>query len=243
VKRHWNQFIKKIEQVVKECDREGCTAPFFRGQSNSSWSLKPGLGRRKYPSDLENWIYYDFITYGGHLLPPERTPWDVLFLMQHHGLPTRLLDWTESFAAALYFAIRGTVKEPTIWVLNPYELNKKFHQGEVLINPAMDLKFDYFDYFLNESKGQKFAPKVLAIQPTWSYARTSAQSSGFTLHRQLTKGLEEIAPEAISKVSLANDGIEEAYRFLRLAGVNEFSLFPDLDGLAGYLKKMHIDRT
>ena len=46
-----------------------------------------------------------------------------LFLAQHVGLPTRLLDWTEGLFVALYFALLE--KEPTIWMLDPIELNRR----------------------------------------------------------------------------------------------------------------------
>ena len=57
----------------------------------------------------------------------------------------------------------------------------------------------------------------------------------FTLHGSLDLPLERFSPEALTKITIPYPLIQEASLYLRLACINEFSVFPDLDGLARYL--------
>jgi FRG domain-containing protein len=84
----------------------------FRGLPRSFPDLKTGVQRLDV---LGKWTLNDlkhrerrlietFSVYAGEHLPRDTTDWDVLFLGQHHRLPTRLLDWTASPYVALFFA-------------------------------------------------------------------------------------------------------------------------------------------
>ena len=198
----------------------------------------PSIGREKRNPSLENRLYYSFSCYGGPLLPQSHDSWDVLFLMQHHGLPTRLLDWTETFSIALYFALKDAADEAAVWILNPYALNQRSKHGFVIKHPRSDYEFSYWDYFIFE--GEKFPQPVAAISAPRITGRITAQTSVFTLHRDLKKGLERIAPRCLDKVVIPRDAFDEATCFLKLAGVTEFSLFPDLDGLARHLHRTQV---
>src|SRR5205823_1919387 len=116
---------------------------WFGGQSNSRWCDNSSLHRYIndcfdiLPLDDEaekselvrltyQSLYRKFKARAWRFLElPERSPWGIVFAMQHWGLPTNLLDWTESFACALYFAQQGRSPEcdAALYLLNPEGLN------------------------------------------------------------------------------------------------------------------------
>jgi hypothetical protein len=85
----------------------------FRGQGDADWGLVPSMYRGMDSLDLTGWeswisdrerdIFREFSDRSRRLWQGG-TPWDKLVMAQHHGTPTRLLDWTPNAQAALFFA-------------------------------------------------------------------------------------------------------------------------------------------
>jgi hypothetical protein len=109
----WDAFAEFMQQV--EAEKNGLELRshqecFFRGLRDSGFSLLPSLYRNCDRSwdhywQLERRLFFEFRTRARQLYDVENSGWDVLFHMQHHGVPTRLLDWTTVFGVALYFAL------------------------------------------------------------------------------------------------------------------------------------------
>ena len=83
---------------------------WFRGHAVKDWKLIPSLARNLDNLPKETEIIKRFIQLAVPHMTEEtpRDDWGWIFLMQHHRVPTRLLDWTESPLTALWFAVNST---------------------------------------------------------------------------------------------------------------------------------------
>lgn len=238
----WDLFYNKI---IEEIDRlqndkvSGCADPFFRGLSNNSNKLLPTLFRNMnepinlhHLRNLEMTVFNTFESNSAmfHSNYP-RESWETLYEMRHHNIPTRLLDWTGNFAIALYFALRNCNESntPCVWILNPVTLNEKSVNRARILCMEPGSAFDYKKMFITDNTG---FVNPIAIYPVKSHPRLLAQNSYFTVHGTNLKPLDEIyGNDVLKRYDIPRDIISEAKKFLKLSNMNEFSLFPDLDGL------------
>jgi hypothetical protein len=237
----WQDFLESINRRLQELKDANCPDPYFRGHAESSWLLEPGLSRQRrlnprFNENKEARLYWSFRMRGSHLIPPNASEWTTLYYMQHFGLPTRLLDWTTSFSTALFFALGKNAKSPCIWILNPYELNFCTRGSRTVSNMNVSFKMDYVS-FLNLPEKPKGA---IAADGDSSISRIHSQDGAFTIHGDLDTSLEVACPKAVSCHVLPPSAIREAKNFLELAGTNEFSIYPDLAGLARFINQKEL---
>src|SRR6476659_9732838 len=111
----------------------------YRGDADARWPLMTSLDKLGGPerphskADLEEHILRNFIRYSSpHLAHPPENEWEVLVIAQHHGLPTRLLDWTYSPLVAAHFATLTSERglDRVIWRLDWKQVHRRFNLPE-----------------------------------------------------------------------------------------------------------------
>lgn len=224
---------------------------FFRGHAQLDYKLVPSLYRRgdRGPEQywkLERRMFFEFRTRARELYEAD-SDWDVLFHMQHHGVPTRLLDWTSVFGVALYFALndRNCMSHtPCVWVLNPYGLNQATWGLARLFSPrylardeAINRTYDYGELLLGTHPIKWDLP--LAIYSQQRSERMFVQSGWFTIHGGDSRCFEDMFAgrpgglgSILRRVDISDVAIPAARQFLAAAGIGPRQLFPDLDGLS-----------
>jgi len=234
-----------LEAEHTQKDDGGDAHIWFRGNANKDWDLTPKIFRthNEIGVEDEDELYGEFLRRGCSLAPSLTAGWHSYFLMQHHGIPTRLLDWTDSALVALYFALKNCKTDAAVWAVNPLWLNGNTVNRYALVEPSTDRVAAAFmvpevHAILTGGKEASAASPLLciAVRPPWVSARMVAQRSLFTLH-----GPENIPIETyrfvrkespLCRIVIPLRNREDVMVGLRACGVTETTIYPDLDGLA-----------
>ncbi|HAV1401786.1 TPA: FRG domain-containing protein [Vibrio parahaemolyticus] len=234
-----DELFDAVEGVASEFSMS-TSELLFRGHSSIDYKLLPTLHRAGKISS-ERSIFYSYKSHATSLNGGIKTNWDTILDMQHYGLPTRLLDWTNSLGTALYFALKGDPASPCIWLLDPYTLNEISTSYPVLYDTSSlpDLGGDQDLNIGQIMAGNCSIEKPYAIRPPHGNSRISAQRGFFTVHTNSPEPIEKLCPEAVRRIDINPDDIARFKRQLKYLSIDEFAMFPDRDGLAAYLKSAH----
>lgn len=169
---------------------------------------------------------------------------DWIFLMQHYGVPTRLLDWTENPLVATYFAVadRANQADAAVWMLHPNKLNTHAHindKDEADYIPAFD--DDEVQGYSTErvriDKRMNLLP--IATIATRNNPRIQAQLGTFTIHHNEIKPIEEVGDgKHCEKIIIPHDSKDQIRRELSILGVNRLTLFPEMASISETLREL-----
>jgi hypothetical protein len=236
-------------------------AGVYRGAANGEGRLYTSLDRlgglepAHSNRELESHILRNYIRYARpHLGRGPVDDWEHLVSAQHHGVPTRLLDWTYSPLVAAYFATRPTRLEDdyprAVWRLDWRRMHRKFEQPELsllmsdlaaLNGDGDDGHFTPWDLFERDPAAPPFAA---LLEPPSLDARIVAQAAVFTLTSDTTRPFDAFLEQhgltdVLTRYVIEAADVARIRDQLDLVGVDERRLFPDLDGVAAALRRYY----
>lgn len=226
---------------------------WFRGVNKHNHGLTPTIARSKKSKseadidDLEKKISSNFLQRSPPFVDKDLNgAWKIMFYMQHYGIPTRLLDWSESPFVSLYFALanaernkRGKViDDVALWMCDPIQWNRTSlshisFQGEILDEASDELKAYSPDLNLEQK-----ATQPIMIYGTHNSPRIVAQRGVFALFGKSMKGMEAVFTEGdypancLTKFVISSDHVDGLIESLFQKGFSESTIFPDLMGLS-----------
>lgn len=212
------QFHKVFEASKITPKKDGGNVHFlevpmiYRGMKDVRWELKPSVGRLyNYTLNLERHMLDLFKTGARPYLNFEpKNEWEWISIAQHHGLPTRLLDWTKNPLVATYFAVEEhTEIDSVVYVLPAPNIIPIQH-------------FEPLDYYGDQ----------LVFLPEHLTRRIIAQQGQFTIHKSPNTSFNGW----FRKIIIPSKIRQKIRHILSNYGINRASLFPDLDGLASHIK-------
>lgn len=237
-----NEYIAEVHRLTDPWYKPRGMNPWFRGQTDGFHPPRPGVFRKPYKEhDLTTFFIQRAAAFTSDPLPRSLAQW--LSLMQHVGLPTRLLDWTDSPLAGLHFALHPAQDlDAAVWLLNPIELNKLSGIANLPASDTDPVEESYKAAFGGRPANPKRHP--IAVSPTYVHARMSAQRSYFTIHgadqRSFQQQFENDAfahSGNLVKMVIRKDRRKALVEELFFLGFRETNIYPDLQGLATELKE------
>jgi hypothetical protein len=240
------QLLESLSTLAEKISTDDVV--WFRGHASSSFKLLPSIARDSKALERESLLAKRFKqnAYPFRNLPPQ-SEWEWLFLMQHFGVPTRLLDWTESPLVALYFVVNDNdpiydKNDGHLWALLPARFNFEIPR----VRPAVSVDIPSFgiDGVLDDYRPDQIALEAMSNKlPVAAIAqrqneRIMAQLGVFTImHRDATP-LEILADAFLARFTIPAAAKPRFRSELSSLRITRLTLFPELASVAAVTKEI-----
>lgn len=227
----------------------------FRGQGDATWDLKTSIERchffgknyrveKDFVKDFQRGAYTQT-----SLLPAPDDMMSWLALMQHHGAPTRLLDFTHSPYIASYFALENAVSDAAVWAIHSLYLKEDLAtKSPGSFQYRGDEMYDLSDAAFNQIFEENKLSCVFPVKPSVTTKRYMAQQAIFVslgntetsfMDQLISYSWPEYLAKHIVKIVLPITIRDEALYDLSRMNVNRAVLFPDIDGFSTHLRNLY----
>jgi FRG domain len=247
-----------IEQIFSLCASKEDRKIWYRGHSDASYELIPSIGRpQKYADrsfdNLSERSEIDLLHRFRRRVYPivgrAMTAGEAIFLARHHGLPTRLLDWTANALFALYFAcFEKYDRDGKVWAMLPREETRYFDPFDLADQKTETQLFEYRSG--NHIRSADPSDAIKIVHPFYNSPRLLAQDGAFTMHSDPRRPIESyrgfqfvkdnLDIDSLYSWLLPTDSKAEVVRQLSGLGITHRTVFPDLDGIAKSLVETEI---
>ena len=266
-------YIKAVEDITKlltnyrydDSIKRYRSYYLYRGLSDSSYSLQTSLQRncKGKKKEIETSLLRNFVKYA--LAENERladSKWYQLSIGQHHGLPTRMLDWTYSPLMALHFSVSEQSfkdfpeHDSVVWGIEIEEMNSllpqrykdKLNQEKAffftidMLNEVTKTLEDYDKDMSNikDPVSGKTHSAMVLLEPPSIDQRIINQYSDFSIIPDCMDNIEEFLEQNTKKTKkfIIDKSVRWEIRdLLDTLNINERIVYPGLDGLAAWLKR------
>lgn len=248
IEEHNFSSLKDFSAFV--ADRVSQKKPcWFRGvQDASKHSLMPSLFRHKVArtadqiKDLES----DLMEAFRYRAPPFQTtlpiePIELLFFMQHHGVPTRLLDWSENPFVSLFFALERALWESddapdaAVWMIDPILLNSTALQNNEGSDKILAASDDLLNAYRPDGRKRTSGKMPVAMWGVHNSSRIVAQRGVFLLFGSNIVAMndDQTLSDAniMTKITIPKNAKRDVAEALFNMGFTDSVIYPDLDGL------------
>lgn len=218
-------IINSFQDLITLFEKFNDNSSFiFRGQSDADWNLLPKAGRnesiRKAKYGLsDKRLFRSWKRYATNYVSTQLSnDWEWYSMAQHHGLATRLLDWTKNPMVAAFFAV-----------------NENIEKDAAIFTFRIDQTIDVTDYE-SPFDVQEFS----VYYPSGVSTRIIIQRGLFSISNNPNDSIETILKNKLNKIIIPAKLRAEVKKQLDFYDVNIFSIFQNLDRLSEYLNNYSV---
>ncbi len=252
--RNWNELNDKLFQDTWYRPHGRFRGPFvFRGMSDSAWDLQTSLMRLAGQFErLEGSLIRNFRKYGHSKTVSGDSFWHWLVVAQHHGLPTRLLDWSYSPHIAAHFATEDTDqfhRDGVVWAVDMMGVHERLPEKlQDLLRAEHAFVFttgmlDGYAASLAEFDDRFGSAGALFLEPPALDDRIVNQAAFLSImspsSARLDRWLDEVAPELCRKIIIPASVKLEIRDKLDMMNITERIIYPGFDGLSKWLTRYY----